>query len=123
MAKHLCILPGQQDKAKALLKADARTEARDRLGQTPLHIAKTAAIVEVLLKIGANIEARDLGGETPLHVATILGKTDVIKALLAEGADGKAKDNRGKNPFDIAMYYGHITNTEAYRLLNEAQYD
>jgi len=64
-----------------------------------------------------------LGGETPLHVATILGRTDVIKALLAEGADGKAKDNRGKNPFDIAMYYGHIKNTEAYQLLNDAQYD
>ena len=75
-----------------------------------------------LLAAGANIEARTKERATPLHRAAAYGTPGIIVALLKAGADGAARDKGGKTPFDLAKDNGKLNGTEAYRLLNEAQY-
>ena len=60
---------------------------------------------------------------TPLHWAVLLDRADVVEALLAAGANAKAKTEDGKTPFDVAKEHGNLKGTDAYWLLNEAQYD
>ncbi len=52
--------------------------------QTPLHVAKTAAIVELLLSKGADINATDRNTYTPLHTAQ---SAEAAEALIKHGAD------------------------------------
>ena len=56
-------------------------------------------------------------------MAALIGRADVVEALLAAGANAKAKDTDGKTPFDVAKEHGNLKGTDAYWLLNEAQYD
>lgn len=41
-------------------------------GRTPLHNAKSPAVIEVLLQAGADVATRDADGRTPLHHAAAL---------------------------------------------------
>ena len=88
-----------------------------------MHWATTAERAKVLLKAGAKVNARDEHGWIPLHQAVLFGRADVVEALLAAGANAKAKLGDGKTPFDVAKDLGTLKGTDAYWLLNEAQYD
>lgn len=46
----------------------------------------------------ADIEARNSMGETPLHIASKLGIVEAVEFLLDNGADIEAKDNLGNTP-------------------------
>jgi ankyrin repeat protein len=56
---------------------------------------------------GANIEAKDRDGDTPLHLACMSAYFPIVKALLAVGADCRATNNNGRLPLHIVMSYGH----------------
>jgi cytohesin len=114
---------GTAEVAKVLLKAGAKVDARTISGSTPLHLAGTAEVAKVLLKAGAKVNARDQNGWTPLHQQAYRGEAGVVEFLLKAGANAKAKNNDGHTPFDWAKDLGTLEGTDAYWLLNEAQYD
>jgi ankyrin repeat protein len=55
---------------------------------------------------GANIEAKDRDGETPLHIASAKGHLAVVKALLSSGANILAAKNDGHLPIHRAVRQG-----------------
>ena len=110
--------------AKVLLKAGARVDARGKYGETPLNFGlKTVEVTKVLLKAGAKVDARDGDGFTSLHWAAFFASADVVEVLLKAGANPKAKNIYGQTPFALAKSLPFVKGTEAYWLLNEAQYD
>jgi ankyrin repeat protein len=71
-----------------LLANKAEVDAKDILGETPLHNAsfmgyKDAA--ELLLASKADVNAEDKYGETPLHQAAAKGQKDIVVLLLQRG--------------------------------------
>ena len=62
-----------------------------------------AAVVSALLDGGADLEARNQLGETPLHLAAFLGREPVLRLLLERGACADAcSDNDKKALFYVA---------------------
>lgn len=86
-----------------LLKAGARIEARDDLGETALmHSVQGHGVrggTEQLLAAGASVSARDDAGYTALHHAAGHGNLDGMKRLLDEDAAVDARDEDGWTPF------------------------
>ncbi|KAL8744249.1 MAG: hypothetical protein Q9184_008020, partial [Pyrenodesmia sp. 2 TL-2023] len=83
--------------AKLLLQAGAKTEIRDKLGLTALHVAAQYGSVEVakeLLASGADVEAKRIPGNQarPLHQAKYFGHPQVVELLLQALADPFAHD-------------------------------
>ena len=113
---------GDVAKVMALLASGVKIDARE-YSQTPLHYARTAEVAKVLLKAGARVSSRASVGYTPLHRAASGGRADVVEFLLSVGANGKAKSEDGETPFDLAKRMGYLEGTDAYWLLNDAQYD
>ena len=110
------------------MASGVKIDARDKDGQTPLHYVGTAEIAKVLLQAGAKVNTRSENGETPLHIAAkkenaTNDPAKVAKVLLKAGANAKAKNKNGKTPFEVAKRGGRLKGTDAYWLLNDAQYD
>ena len=106
-AVHAAAEGGAIKNLMALLDAGGDLHARDRDGNTPLHLASRgvfsgyADVVRVLLERGADLHRPNARGETPLHVAVYTGigggsaDRAVIKALLDAGARPKTVDGTG----------------------------
>ena len=106
-AVHAAAEGGAVQNLGALLDAGGDLRARDRDGNTPLHLASRggfsgyADVVRVLLERGADLHRPNARGETPLHVAVYTGSGGgsadraVIKALLDAGAKPKTVDGTG----------------------------
>lgn len=90
---------GDPDIIRALLKAGADVNARDKNGGTPLLAAApntdTQEPVRVLLAADADVNDVDGDGYTPLHV---VNRVDVAETLLARGADVSITNNNGLTP-------------------------
>lgn len=50
---------------------------------------------------------QDNDGWTPLHLACLLGRRDVVQALLELGADIHLRDNDHQTPADLAFHTKH----------------
>eukprot|EP00730_Choanoeca_flexa_P007328 TRINITY_DN12313_c0_g2_i4.p1 TRINITY_DN12313_c0_g2~~TRINITY_DN12313_c0_g2_i4.p1 ORF type:complete len:538 (+),score=63.14 TRINITY_DN12313_c0_g2_i4:177-1616(+) len=96
---------GSIEVAELLLAAGADTEAKDRFGETALHLASqyNFSMAELLISRGADVRATSDAGYTPLHFASMCrGLVKLAKLLLAAGADMEARDQDGRSPLHIA---------------------
>jgi ankyrin repeat protein len=102
-----------------LATVDARLEARDALGFTPLMLAaETGAVdsVKLLLQHGADVNAANADGVTPLILASLRQRVDVVVLLLTTGADVNTLESRGRSALTAAVHTG---NTALVQLLLE----
>lgn len=84
--------------------------AKDRNGNTPLHIACTngwSDLVEFLLKLGAQVDERNNSGNTPLHLVCKRGYEEdirIITTLYRSGASLKSLNDSGNTPLHLACF-------------------
>lgn len=78
-------------KEKALSKligVEADLEVKDKLGNTPLHIAAmngSLSMLKMLLAAGAPVDALSENGSMPLHETVSAEHSTIIELLLKEG--------------------------------------
>ena len=99
--------------AKFLLDVgDVSVDLKSRSGQSTLHLATSAAVIEALLAKGVKPNVATASGMTPLHTAVSYDRLDAIRALLKGGADPNSQATRsGLSPLHFAK------SPEAVRLL------
>ena len=97
---------GDIAKVKSLLaEKSERVSAKNRYGETPLHMAAFRGhkdIVELLIAKGANVNAKEKNSATALHFAAQEGHKDIVELLIAKGADVNAKTIKGQTPLHFA---------------------
>ncbi|KAM3514564.1 hypothetical protein MY11210_001799 [Beauveria gryllotalpidicola] len=59
-------------------------------------------ILEILIEAGGNVDARNRAGETALHIAVRCGRKLAAKALVDQGANVYARDALGRSVLDVA---------------------
>lgn len=124
-ALHWAVQHGNLDLVKALIRAKANVNAKNRYGVAPVWLAATNghdATLEALLRAGADAHTtRADSGETVLMIGAMSGHRGVLQRLLAYGADPNAKDAvRGQTALMWAAAEGHPA---AVRVLVEAGSD
>ena len=110
---HFAAIEGHIEIMKILLKKGANVEAKNKFGETPLHLADSPDVIKCLLENnssfgGIPIDSKDKDGFTPLHVATKNGNIVIAKCLVDYGADLDAKDENGLTPLHYSTIYGHL---------------
>ena len=99
---------------------DAKPDARNRFGETPLHQAAAGgdlAWAKKLIGLGADVNARVQSderensewGNTPLHYAARGGHVAVAEALVAAKADVNAANALGMTPLHRAVKHPKMT--------------
>jgi ankyrin repeat protein len=101
-----------QEYADFLLRSGVDINARDHLGNTPLHTYSNYSndfkIVEWFITNGADLEARNVAGNTPIlrgvekskkahGYKTLRSDSNFVQWLVKKGADYRVKNNRGEN--------------------------
>jgi ankyrin repeat protein len=99
-----------------LLSVGADANAKDNLGETPLHWASknghSQAVIE-LLEHGADVNAKDNVGIIPLHAASLKEHMQVFRALLDHGANVDAREIDGWTPLHNAASRDHLVIVKA----------
>jgi ankyrin repeat protein len=111
------------DIARVLVAMGANVNARNRHGETALHVAACFNNVKAicfLLDAGANIEAKDNRGRTPLLAAACSGQPEATEALLLRGASASSTDSDGMTARQLAVEYGMSRKDEVLKILSQA---
>jgi len=89
--------------------------SRNNLGQTPLNLARSPDVVKKLIFFYADVDAGDDNGSTLLHTTE---SKDIVWALIEYGADVNNKDYLGRTPLHTCR------NSQIARILmqNEAEF-
>lgn len=98
---------------RSLLEHGAFLDKRSGSYHSPLHIAKSPAIVKLLLEYGEQIDCRDGFGRTTLHRCAYradyrAGSMDLLETLLDYGADVQARARSGNTALHYASMYGFM---------------
>ena len=86
---------GKIKDVKKYLAAGGNVNAKNNLGDSPLHTAANyghTEIANLLIAAGADVNAKDDLGDYPLHH---VGNKEIAELLIAEGVDVNAKDDEG----------------------------
>ena len=112
-ALHVAAAAHRLPVVRALLRAGADVDARNRMGAAPLHYAADgrpgakpraqAATIACLVAAGADPDVVDLRDVTPLHRAVRTRSVAAAEALLAAGADPRRANGSGSTPLRLAM--------------------
>lgn len=102
---------GDVNKVKALLQSDPKLVSdRDKLGDTPLHVAALhgqIAVAQALIDAGANVNAKNnYGAFTPGDLGAILWSNnhqDPVSLLSVHGVDASDMKN-GYTPLDLSLF-------------------
>jgi len=116
--------------------------AKDKGGETPLHLASYnghAEVATLLIEKGADVNAKKNDGQTPLHKArsaeiamlliekwgvlhwaSSVNNMDNVTAQITKGVDVNKKDRTGRTALQYASKEGHV---EAVRALLDAGAD
>ena len=65
-----------------------------------------SVLLQLLLNNGADVNAKDLIGDPPLHLAIYRNNAEIAEILLRNGADVNTQNNAGETPLDYARKYG-----------------
>ena len=110
---------------EVLLSQGVDVDVRDKLGETPLHVAAVMGYKEastLLIESGADINAQDERGLTPLHAAAWMGHEDIVALLIANGAEINAKGDGGVAALHTAALAGR-QNTVSMLIAKGAEID
>lgn len=86
-----------------LLYSGANPNARDDVGNTPMHHASTPEQVQLLCEYGAKLNIKGEMGRTPLVNNIRLCNWPVVKCLLQHNADPNKKDDKGSTPLYLCI--------------------
>ena len=109
LSLHEAVRTNNTVKIETMLSAGVYVDGRDKLGETPLHVAAVMGHREVstlLIESGANVNAEDERGLTPLHAAAWMGYEDIVALLIANGAQIHAKGDGGVTALHTAALAG-----------------
>ncbi len=101
-----------------LQRGEARIDARDEDGETPLERAvekDMRGLAQALVRSGASLRARSAHGETVLHYAALHEDAFFADLLLQAGADPLVRNDEGESPLFWAALAGNVAT--AQRLL------
>ena len=90
---------------KLLLDNKADVNCRNRLGETPLHLASKIgdeAAARLLIDNMANIDSKNNLDNTPLHYAAKSDQKEVVKLLLGRGANATIKNQNKETASNLA---------------------
>lgn len=105
---HRLVEAGDVDALKEVFD-DRALDARDREGNTALHIPEVPEEVKIwVLEQGADINVRNPVGDTPLHVHVRSRNLNPV-FLMERGADVHAENDKGENAaYAAAFFSGHL---------------
>jgi len=106
-------LSGHVEVVTTLMQLGADVHAINARGNTPLHLASTAATVTLLLEAGADLHRRNNDSNTPLYQAIHEGHASAVTALVQAGALPDASDGEWWTTlFVVALTGGEEAMTE-----------
>lgn len=97
---------------EAIMSLRGDCMARDKAGQTPLHLAAQRGHVEAvsaLLDLRADLEAVDDRRRTALHLAAYRGHAAMVEALVVRRASVNSADHGGHTPLLLASRFGRFS--------------
>jgi len=106
---HTAAKTGNIEAVKQYLAAGADVNAKNKVGQTPLHLAVAndhKEIIELLIAKDADLNAKDVWEGTPLYEAASKAHKEIAELLIANGADVNASIY-GWTPLHSAARDGH----------------
>jgi len=84
---------------------------KDKLGNTPLHLAvmgKYVDAIKLLVQLGAAVNAQNNAGFAPLHLAAEKGYLEIAQFLLQKGAQVDLTSQYRFTPINRAVVSGHF---------------
>ena len=103
---HYAEMNGNLQILAILIKAKAKLNIEDKLGDTALHLAAEQGqteIAKLLIDAGARLDIENHSGMTPLMIAASRGNLELVRALLAKGASVTKTDYTGRDALGWAQ--------------------
>ncbi len=88
---------------KALVKKGASLNRPNRYDERPLHLARTAEMMELLIEGGADVNIKNRFGDSPLLQAVFKGDHALAALLIKHGADVNHSNRFGDTPLQEAV--------------------